>query len=268
MKKILYQIWIILIAIFLNLNGRIIEIKNMSELPKYTNEPNTLVIFDIDNTILEPTNELGSDQWFSACVKKEIDSGLNKIEAINKVVPSYIAAQQKAKVKLVEPQTSKIISSLQKQKIPMLALTARGIELSNCTFSQLKSIKVNLSLKSPWKKELTFSDCPFQANYRNGIIFCTQNNKGQILNKFLDMTAFKPSKIVFIDDRKSHLEDVEKELENTKISFIGLRYSYLDEKVNRFVLREDAQNKTASASFFTMAKNKLSSLGNNMIALQ
>jgi len=262
MKNFLYLIWISLITVSLNLNGNIIEIKHFSELPKYVNEPKTLVILDIDNTISEPTNEVGSDQWFSACIKKEIDAQLDKIEAINKVLPSYFAAQKKAKVKPVETETVKIIQSLQKQKFPVLGLTARSLPLIDCTHKQLKSINVDLSRSSLSKKDITFSDYPFPTKYQKGIIFCGNNNKGQILKKYLDLISFQPSKIIFVDDKKSNLETVEKEFKNSRISFIGLRYSYLDEKVNNFTLKENPQNNSHYMSFFTKIKNKVSSLFN------
>ena len=40
--------------------------------------------------------------------------------------------------------------------------------------------------------------------------------------------------MLFINDKASHLKEVERACEQAKIPFIGLRYGFLDEKVKRF----------------------------------
>ncbi|RYZ65343.1 MAG: DUF2608 domain-containing protein, partial [Proteobacteria bacterium] len=58
--------------------------------------------------------------------------------------------------------------------------------------------------------------------------------KGIVLKRLIAASKVKPTKIIFFDDRAYNLESVEKELADTKIEFLGFRYSYMDKTVAEF----------------------------------
>lgn len=257
MKKTFNILFLSLIFSYFTIDAKILEIKNISELTQYTKDKNSLIVFDIDNTVLEPNNETGygSDQWFSALVKSKTDKGFSTLTAIEKVLPTYYKAHETMNVKPVEADsTLEIIKKLQQQKIPVMALTARSLPMINTTIRQFKEMNLDLSPTSPSKQMIIFKKCEFPAKYKNGILFVGNNNKGELLKTYLSTINFKPSKIIIIDDKRKHLESAESEFKNSpKISFLGLRYSFLDEKVKNFVLNENANE----ASIFTKIKNSL-----------
>jgi len=53
----------------------IIESDKLSAVLDYITEPETLVIFDLDNTLVRPEKELGSDEWFCHLVNKKMLEG-------------------------------------------------------------------------------------------------------------------------------------------------------------------------------------------------
>ena len=70
--------------------------------------------------------------------------------------------------------------------------------------------------------------------YRKGILFTSGTPKGSALRKFLDLIQLHPKKIVFINDKKTHLLDAATAAKELDIDFVGLRYSYSDERIRNF----------------------------------
>ena len=264
-KTFLLSLFLFSISITI-IDAKIIEIKNISEISKYAKDENTLVVFDIDNTILEPDNNngYGSDQWFSALVKNKTDKGLDTIPAIEMVLPEYFKAHETIKVKPVEEnETLKIIKQLQKQKIHVMALSARSFPMIDNTFRQFKEMNIDLTQTSLSNQTMNFKKFKFPAKYNKGILFIGNNNKGKLLKTYLSSISFEPSKIVMIDDKEHHLKKIETEFKGTKISFIGLRYAFLDSKVKNFVLK----NSEIPINMISKSKDIFSKAGNKVLAM-
>lgn len=69
-------------------HAEIVEIKKMAEIIHRLTE-GTLVVFDIDNTIIRPNQTLGSDQWFDFLVKVYQDAGVSEANAIDQAIQSW-----------------------------------------------------------------------------------------------------------------------------------------------------------------------------------
>ncbi len=52
--------------------------------------------------------------------------------------------------------------------------------------------------------------------------------------KLLEILSLKPKHIVFINDKLTHVRDVEGSVELSGIEFTGLRYTFSDERVQNF----------------------------------
>lgn len=215
-----------------SLCSEIIEIKNMRELIPYL-KPETLVIFDLDNTLLEPAQELGNDQWFRQQLKKYEASGVKKEIALRKVLNEWSAIQHLTEVKLVEPGSDALVRNLQQKGFVVVGLTTRALEVASRTIEQLQSIGIDLSVTAPTKQEIFFMN-GLGVLFRQGVLFTADTHKGNALEKFLAATHYKPKAIVFINDKASHLEPCEEFCQRAQIPFIGLRYGYLDEKLKCF----------------------------------
>ncbi|MBI5346557.1 MAG: DUF2608 domain-containing protein, partial [Chlamydiae bacterium] len=118
-------------------------------------------------------------------------------------------------------------------KYEVLALTSRSFDTHCSTFSQLKSINIDFSNFSLCSKTLYFEG-EYYAIFKNGIFFTNGNNKGEMLEKFLDKINFCPKAILYVDDKFHHLQRVEKICQKKNIPFIGLRYGFLDEAIKNF----------------------------------
>src|SRR5882672_10182547 len=79
----------------------------------------TLVIWDIDNTILCPTQALGSDPWFRHYRQKLKDEGMNDKDSLEEAVDMLHKVYHRTRVRLIEEKTPKVIDILQKRKLPI-----------------------------------------------------------------------------------------------------------------------------------------------------
>lgn len=229
MKRFSILIFSFYVAI---LSGEILEIHEMKQLLPYIEE-GAFVVFDIDNTLIEPVQELGNDQWFRYRKKTYISSGCSKEEALEKTLREWSAIQNVTEVQLAEEGIDQIIEHLQIQNIPMIGLTTRGLGVSTLTVQQLKSVNIDLLTTAPTKEEFYFKNGR-GVLFRGGILFTAATHKGEALKRFLEEAEFLPSKVIFVNDKYSHIVPVEEVCEELGIPFVGLRYGFLDQKVRNF----------------------------------
>ncbi|MCH9610475.1 MAG: hypothetical protein S4CHLAM81_01190 [Chlamydiales bacterium] len=222
----------ILVAASCSLFAEIIEVKHFSELPHYVNSE-TLVILDIDNTLLMPTQELGSDQWFRYRLDSYRKEGKTYPQALELALPEWEAVQNITDVAVVEMETPTIIEKLQEKNIPVIGLSTRGLALAMRTVQQLDSVGINLQVTAPSKEEIPLLN-PHAILFRKGILFTAGTHKGKGLQKLLAKLDYKPKRILFINDKRGNLRQLEEGVNELKIPFTGLRYGYLDDKVRNF----------------------------------
>lgn len=211
----------------------IIDVMQMSEVEKYITQ-DTLVIFDLDNTVMEPVQELGNDQWFYHRfeeLKKEGDPH----HVLNDLLSYWHKIMVVTEMKLVESSTPAFIKSLQDQRrFPVMALTTRSMAISQSTLENLQKLGVNFEESSPNKAPIFFVQGHRYIFYDHGVLFTAGGHKGQALYHFLDTIRYYPKNIVFINDKATHLKEVEVASTDRGVNFIGLRYGFLDEKVRNF----------------------------------
>ncbi|CRX38870.1 DUF2608 domain-containing protein [Estrella lausannensis] len=232
MKKKVVLWSVVLISLIFRLPALIVETHSIESVRTHAG-PTTLILFDIDNTLIEPVQELGTDQWFEHRLTEYKALGLPAGEAKEKTVSEYVAIHSITKVKPVEKVTPSLIAQLQQEGYICMGLTARGLSLATRTVEQLKSVGIELTQTAPSKEEFYFTN-HHGVLYRAGILFASGTHKGNALVKLLRHLHYCPDKIVFIDDKLNQLKDVEHTLENEGIAFVGLRYGFLDEKVAGF----------------------------------
>ena len=196
---------------------------------------NTLVIFDIDNTIGHPPTDLGSDQWFYAMLNRAIKQGIPQQKAIDDLIPIYYQLMEVMLLEPTEPAVVPLIKDLQNKKISVISLTARSLGITERTIVQLHGMDINFSLNMPRTFPIAYEKGKgAPALYIDGIIFVGNHDKGEVLAHWLKQTKFKPTKIIFIDDKLKNVKDVEKALHKRNYPFIGIRYGKIDERVKNF----------------------------------
>lgn len=204
--------------------AKITEVSSMKEALS-TVDKDTVVFFDLDNTVIMPAQTLGGEEWFDYMVKKlPIEKAIkewNDVQAITESVP-------------VEKEAPELISNIQKLGAKTMGLTGRDYTISALTQKQLQSIGINFAPHALTTKIITIPGNGI-SRHENGVIFVgPKNNKGKVLATFLETLKIYPKKIVFVDNKRHHLENVEKSLEKKKINYLGCRHGAADQKIAAF----------------------------------
>jgi hypothetical protein len=231
LKKALFFLYLIFTST--SLSAKIIETEHFYEILEHANGKKILVILDIDDTLLIPIQTLGSDVWFCDRVKEYQEKMLCPSDALRQALIEWEGIRHLTKIQIVEEGTDKVIQEMQEKNITVMGLSTQALTLTECTSNQLKSINIDLSLKAPSKNDYYFNN-PLGVLYTKGILFTSGTDKGMALFKFLDAIGFSPSHVIFINDKETHLKNVEKDVLERGIEFIGLRYSYCDQRVKNY----------------------------------
>jgi hypothetical protein len=217
----------------LRLSALVIETNDIHEILTHPDE-GSLYVFDLDNTLIEPHQHLGSDQWVEHQLKSLTKQGSSIEAALQVVIPCYIDIQNKIEMKLVDPSIPTLFSKLQEKKASAIGLTKRGPEMAERTLKQLEPLHIDFGATAPLKGSPLSTDIKGTC-CKKGIIFVARGeDKGPSLVAYLKKLEKLPKRVIMVDDKMSHLTNIEKALEPLNIPFIGLRYGVLDEKVKAF----------------------------------
>ncbi len=230
-----------LLIIITPLSPNIITSSRIADVHEHSTKERTLVLFDLDQTVFEVTGPV-HEHWFSHMFNHARSIGHDDESALKAVLPLYYNIMSQAPgITPAEPSTVEVIKQLQARGIPVMGLTARGAELTASTQTQLNKIGINFKTTSLTPYDITFPMARGAAKLEGGILFCGPSTKGDALKALLDGIAYKPTKIVFVDDKEHHLKSVMNMALSAGIEFVGIRYAHLDEKMHAYVL--DAESK-------------------------
>jgi len=230
----MYKLFTILTCLCtLTLSAEIIETHSFKEVPSYLTE-DTLLVLDIDDTLLIPVQMLGCDEWFNHRFTTYMKSGLSPSVALDRSLAEWEAIRHLTEMEVVEQETVQIIQEMQASGVHMIGLTTQGVALSHRTIEQLKANNIILSDTAPLKGFHYFEQKDLGVVYRKGVLFTSGTAKGQALFTLCDHFGYAPKRVVFINDKTTHLKDIEEEAEKRGVEFIGLRYAYSDDRKARF----------------------------------
>ncbi len=213
----------------------------------------TLVVFDICNTLGAPPTDLASDQWFSALFNQGLNDGHPVDEALSAALAPYCYAQHHSWLEPIEADTVDTVKSLQQHGITVIALTARGLYLFYRTLEQLSKIDIDFTHTSPRDPVAPYG-VKNQSLYSHGIIFAGALNKGDVLKHWLKQLRFQPKKIIFVDDKLKNIKSVANAMKTTNSSFVGIRYGHLDKRVKDFDMHKTEQEYQALLAHSTDRK--------------
>ena len=225
------------------------EISSMQEIVPAL-ESGTLLVFDIDNTLVTPLGYIGSDQWYyylSTAIARD-QPKLSKTQVQEKADAVWTRAQDLVKVRPVEALTPALIRGQQERGIRVMALTARAESDAPATFRQLHDIGVDLDLNSVHAADLHVPG----GYWSHGVLFVGEGvDKGKFLVEFLGRIGLKPSRIVFADDKPHHARNVDAALSAAGIPATVFRYGAEDARVRAFneVMQEAADPAGAALLF-------------------
>ncbi|MCH9634072.1 MAG: hypothetical protein S4CHLAM7_08100 [Chlamydiae bacterium] len=232
MKSFFYGYLFILTFLLSSLQAEILEINNLAEALPYVDE-DTLVVLDIDDTLMVPAQMLGGDCWFRFSLKELQELGLSFEEALAKILPEYMLLQHITEVLPAEMETASVVHQFQKKGHKVIGLTTRSTELAYRTIEELKSLDIDLS-KVPLFHEETYLSTAFPLCYIEGILFTQLRHKGQALRELCDFLGFGLKKVIFINDKLKYLEQLEDTFSGTDVDYIGFRYGACDHDIEEY----------------------------------
>jgi Protein of unknown function (DUF2608) len=237
MKKLL----LLLLLFFAPINALIVESDDIRSILNHVYDTHhhkeILVVLDIDNTIAHVKDGFGGDEWFSAMLNNHVAKGIDFKTAVAEILPLYTKIQNTIWLDPVQQETVRLIRFLQDIGIAVMAITARSFPLLNRTIEQLQHLDIDLSRSALSRETIDFNLYDV-AQYRHGILFGGQNNKGELLIKFFETINYHPNKVIFIDDKLKYVEQVDESMQAVHIPYVGIRYSHLDEKVKNYCLAD------------------------------
>jgi hypothetical protein len=219
---------VLVLASTLTASAEIRETNFMANALANTNEGD-VVVLDIDNTVLEPVQTLGSDQWFGYLLGKYKKSGLDENTAVDKAIIDWIQVQELTKVRLVENTTPDLIKSLQNRKIMVFALTARPVELKRVTAAQLRFTGIRFQ-----KNNALYTNNRDIELYKGILFVGPKHNKGTVLQNFFQTLNIQPKRLIFIDDKEKHVKNMDDVFARTGLININFRYGAADSRVRAF----------------------------------
>jgi len=225
----LLRILSFLMIFFLPLSGeaKIVETTQIKDVIPLIDE-DTWFLVDLDNTLFEGKQALGHTEWFYDKANVKIRNGMTLEEATRECYPEWIEVQKVCAVKPVEEAFIPAIILLQHRGIVVMGLTHRQPSIADSTVRQVKSLGFTFAPSAPVKNVFPVpSDTP--TLYSQGILFTGEyNKKGEIFVRFLSLINQKPKKVVFIDDKRKHVEEVERALVQQGIEYIGVHYTAIE----------------------------------------
>ncbi len=223
-KKIFFAI---IIFLPFTSEAKIIETTTIETVIPLIDE-DTWIVVDLDNTVFEGKQALGHTEWFYDKAYALVENGMSLEAATRECYPDWVEIQKICPVKPVEAAFIPALKEALQRKIVIMGLTHRQPSLADSTIRQLGSLDWSFHSCAPVSSTLVVpSSTP--TLYTKGILFTGEyNKKGEIFVRFLSLIDEKPKKMIFIDDKRSHVEDVEKAVTDQGIECIAVHYRAIE----------------------------------------
>lgn len=233
-KKSIFSLTVVCLSSYsFSSMAEIREAKSMTDILSSLDH-NTALVFDLDNTVMEPVQTLGSDQFFGFLLKKAQNQGLEKSRALACALKNATLVQPVSQVRPVEKLTPYLISYLQNQGIPMVGLTARPLDWKENTLKQLDSVAVDFT-RTPFFPSDTPVGPTHAGLYYHGVIFMDkEGDKGEYLVSFLKQAGSNVTNVIFVDDKIGNVQSIENALNKTNLNHVSFRYGAADPEVQSF----------------------------------
>ena len=171
-------LFLLVLTLASGLQATIFESDDIRDLIPHIDQ-NTLVIFDIDDTVAQMPQDLGNDTWFYSEAKQLMEDGKSFDDAAQIILPLFFLIHFFSPLEPVNEEIIQLIAELQQRDINVIALTARSRPLAERTKQELNRLGVYFSVSSPYDNDLDLA-ITHAGKYSGGIIFCANNNKGKI----------------------------------------------------------------------------------------
>lgn len=189
-----------------------------------------LAVFDLDNTLLQAQQYLGSDQWYE-WQDHLADGG----ECVPGQVANVLAAQGAlfavTAMQLTQEDALEQVRRVQLAGIPTIILTARGASFRLSTFRELRRNGFSfrddaIGPAGGYPEDYTPADAKRPVRYEDGVLMVAGQDKGLMLLDLLRKTSSPdPRVVVMADDGEHNLVNMRRALDDAGIAFQGFLYT-------------------------------------------
>lgn len=209
-----------------SLEARVIQTSHIKEVIPLVDE-DTWFLVDLDNCMYQGAQALGHANWFYDELQKRLEKGMSREEAIADCYPSWIKTQKACKVKVLEEDFVPTLIYMQKKGYTIMGLTHRQPSVFDSTVAQVNSLGFDFNRSSPSHDSFSLPSKTATLYYAGILFVGDYNKKIDIFLSFLSHIGKKPKKIVFIDDKKKNVDELEA-LSQQGIEYIGVHYTAID----------------------------------------
>ncbi|MBU2978126.1 DUF2608 domain-containing protein [Alteromonas sp. C1M14] len=176
---------------------------------------NVLVVSDIDNTLLTSTSDLGGDIWYQ-WQRGKLPLKPSPEQTVNCLFEDAIGLLYELNpMVLTEPDLHHMVAQWQQQGNAVIALTSRSPKYRTATERELYRNGFDLATTAIKETDLPSDSLTVyrqtlarEMSYSRGIMMTTGMNKGTMLHWLLAQTGQTYQAIVFIDDSKKNIDDM------------------------------------------------------------
>lgn len=193
-------------------------------LPLLQAPKRTLVVFDIDDTVLTSETFFGSDHWYEW--QKTLAAGDPGFVPcrFDVIALNYEAGTQRP----TEPQGPELVNGIQTDR---LFLTARNAAYRGATERELA--RAGYTFPTPLGRSvdgMSFSwtapgGKPATVEYANGIYMVSGQDKGKLLLALLERLGLQYGRVILVDDGRRNIDAMRDALRTAGIDYHGLHYT-------------------------------------------
>jgi len=189
-------------------------------------DQNTLVLLDLDDTLIRSKTTLGSPACFYRLRDRWIQKSPLPPEEVKLAFCLFDKAlQEHVEYTFVDPASLPMIDRLQKRGIAVIGLTSRPHRLASVTADILSKLGISLGQTLPFgDQEISVKK---RAVYDRGVIYVDDGKKSVVLDAFLQKllpTRGSINKLVFADDKEMYVRDLEEYAQEKGYDYFGLYY--------------------------------------------
>lgn len=231
-------------------HSQIISIETLPAIEQMMEEAdeNTLILWDVDQTLLTPDDPILKPKW-----EKLLDQliGGKKFLVDETGEKRYVFREIliNAPMSLVDEGSPALLRRLQSRGVPIIAFTAapggkigKVENFVDWRIDELRRFGFDFSEAFPDFPVLVLPkdpDLEFPPVYKAGVLVTSLHDKGPVLLDFFKEMHWKPARIIFIDDQMSNIQSVMESMQG-EIPVLSIHYTgasrlpcELDEKMAR-----------------------------------
>jgi prepilin-type processing-associated H-X9-DG protein len=212
----------------------------------------TLVVFDIDDTLLTATEFFGSDKWYDWQRGRALSPNGQRlaIAEADKVNCLFDTLGITYEIATNRPTQENMASLVNHVDNDLLMLTARSGNYRAATMRELSynGLEFNDKALTPkgvgYHYNFTHDGRSANMSYVDGVFMVQGMDKGVLLLDLLSRVGRTYEAVIFVDDKTHNIDNMAKALKKANIDFYGFQYVKIDKTVS---LEEVTQAQAAAS---------------------